>query len=579
MVGSLGTLPYNNVKIEVYSSGLVRLQDTNNDLRFANGLKFNSFYPGGLYGTCSFFVPRRIVDFWAVSGAQRLAIRNNTTIVWEGDIDSLDSTLQETSQGVEVTATGHWGTVMKRRRWRKRWADTRLTEDVWVYTTGASAADKCFVDRNNQIKFVPKAETWANNEYAEVKYTMPTGETCKRITFDYDMQEGGQQWNLALYNVTAASFEWQQTTSGTGSQDITFATPTQSLTLAFQAKAGQTPTSDGTYYGKITNLVVYGETGAIDMQQITIDIIGKLSSDGVLNSDTSLVGANTYSLVPFIADRFETVADILVAAGNFGDGSQNPWYSYLIHSEKAASPDGAPVLVTEQRPSLDGNTAFDYGVRLEEKNLVAPLSLDRDFSNVWNWIVVEHVDARGFTQYVTPDDDSSLTDADSVSDYDQRDYTLSVGEATQAMAINFGARFLARHKDPEYRLPMGIKVKGYIRAREGTRVPASEIMAGKRVRIQNFQQQETLSGSGLTFLISSVSYDADREISSIQAGPVDLFFLNLFSHPMPVAEDRQPSAESTAEPERHGHWEEYGYTQEEWQKLPLKGRLRIRGIT
>src|SRR3990172_12236375 len=170
------------------------------------------------------------------------------------------------------------------------------------------------------------------------------------------------------------------------------------IELRFYARADQTPTSDGTYFGEFSNITMYSETSAIDLTEIATDVIGKFTE---LNSTTIQIASNTNSLVPFIPSGHETLADILTFAAGFGDVSQNPWHVYLLDSEVAASPDGKRVLVREQRPAL---TDHEYALRVDEPNLVAPLSLDRDYSQIWNWVAVDYIDANGWTQYLTPDD-------------------------------------------------------------------------------------------------------------------------------------------------------------------------------
>ena len=79
-----------------------------------------------------------------------------------------------------------------------------------------------------------------------------------------------------------------------------------------------------------------------------------------------------------------------------------------------------------------------------------------------------------------------------------------------------GRTFLAEHKDPKYRMSGAINVKGSIRAKGGNLVPASQIRAGKRLKIDNYSQD--LSGTGLTVLIGQTEYSSDDEVCSITTG-------------------------------------------------------------
>lgn len=557
----------NGLYIEVYD-GTTRIVDASNGLITASNLRHQTMYPGGIYGSASFYVARDVVRQWAVKGAQRLIFRNGRTIVYEGKIDDLDRTLQSTSQGVTVTASGYWGALMNRRRWRKRWADTTINDEYWFVdeTDPGGGLEKCFVDRNNRIRFTPKAEAWGNGEYIQLKYNMPTGETVKRVTYDYDFQEGGQAWELALNDGTGATLV-SHTASGTGSTDHTLVTPRQQVRLVFYSRAAQTPTSDGTYYGEVTNLVVYSETGSITMQQAAIDIVGEMSSE--LNSSTARIGSNTYSLVPLVFDDFATMGEMLVFMGNIGDGSQNPWHSYLDHSEIANTPDGNPVLVTEQRPAL---TDYDYIVQVG-KDIDPPLSIVHDFGIIRNWIVIQYIDSRGFTQYVSPDDDANLKDTTSITDYGQLDAVINVGEATTAIATNFGRRFLSRYKDPEWTTLSPISIPIGIRTKDGSIIPSSQIRAGKRIKIANYLDPN------LTFLISGTNYDDDTETTQVTAGPLDFWMYNAFSHPPAppeVLEDKDSQKGPHRRPDGKNWYEILGYSREEWLSMSIGERYRLK---
>ncbi|HEY4692489.1 MAG TPA: hypothetical protein VIH16_03575, partial [Bellilinea sp.] len=62
-------------------------------------------------------------------------------------------------------------------------------------------------------------------------------------------------------------------------------------------------------------------------------------------------------------------------------------------------------------------------------------------------------------------------------------------------------------------------VIGYIRDRYGSEVPACEIQAGKRIKIENWLND--LSGTGLTFLISATDYNDTTETCTLGIGQVD----------------------------------------------------------
>jgi hypothetical protein len=134
---------------------------------------------------------------------------------------------------------------------------------------------------------------------------------------------------------------------------------------------------------------------------------------------------------------------------------------------------------------------------------------------------VEYIDDSGERIIVTPDDDANLKDITSIATYGQRDIPqpLSAGHATVAMAKNLARRYLAAYKDPRYYVNGPVAVRGYVRGVNGNPVPAANIRAGKRLRIENFL--DDLSGTGLTFHVTHSRYLAGEEICEMSTGMAD----------------------------------------------------------
>jgi len=646
----------NDLTIAVYTSLTTLIPDPSGELLRATGVRFQTGYPGGLHLSASFSVRRKVAEYWRVQGAQRLTLSAGLTIVWEGVIDDLAEAIARGGSDVTVTARGWWGFVLEQRSWRKRWADNRLTEDVWVWQEDIAtytAAELCETDRNNRIRFTPRGEQWASGAFAAVRYTMPTGETIKRVTCNYAFSElaavhpsgvmfyddsaatytvvadgdsvtldtadwlyiygdesvlnvsglgfvlsalnnnaavadvevydgawtnvaalsdgtdaagatlgqsgnmvfteiencnettvngksgrflrlgvsatldavtittvsflFAQSWELRLRDTIGGADIWSVTATGSGSQDSTLATPRQYLELQFISRAAQLGINNGSVYGQVSSVVVYSETGSINSTEIIKDIRAKFTG---INADESNIASNTLDLTPFLTEGWERASDIANRAASFGDSSANAWAVGFLTSEYAKTFDGKGVLFYEQQPVL---TDYDYVIRLDE--LVTPVLLRRDSGNIWNWIVVGYTDALGRQQYLTPDDDASLTDATSVSTYGQRDYVLSYGQITSTEAADLGQRFLAQYKDPKYSFSAPLLVRGNIRAKAGNPVPACRIRAGKRIKIENYLRD--LSGTGLTALISMTDYDADTQTCSITLGQPDSLAVRL----------------------------------------------------
>jgi hypothetical protein len=512
---------YSTGTTEIYGGGLDKAQD----------LTFSHQYPGGMCNSMTFFVPRDITSTWTLQGAQRITAWNGFHMVWEGYVASIAPTLSGGAQGMAVTCAGAWAWLLMNRKTQKPWADTRLDNNAWAEATAAADANdisllkSCQIDRTNRIRFTPSSirdaagaeKGWANGNYVRVIYTAPTGQTIKRITLDYDLQEGAQAWELNLYSVTGATNLLNRTASnatpGTRvSWDSgTIATPTQSVFLIFKSGAAQTPATDGTMYGDVANVVVYTEVGNINAQEIIKDIAAMVSP---ISTDLTKIGAETLSLVPFISDPPQTLADEIAAAATTGDTSFNRWGYYVGFSSDFS--DGKPGLVLEQVPAL---TDYDYALRVDDKLGTGGLSFSQDFDAIRNWIGVQYQDTTGRPVYVTPDDDAALKDASSITNYGQRELWLTLPTTSLANAKYQAGRWLAMLKDPQWKATGTITVAGSIRAKSGQPVPASQILPGKRVKIENWLND--LSGAGLTFLISGTDYTDNGQTCAMTIGKPD----------------------------------------------------------
>lgn len=509
----------NNLVLTAYSSSTTPITDPQELLRRATSLRFSTIFPAGVFATLECFIAADPTAALAVAAGQRIVARNGLIVCWEGLITSVTRIFGSTQMGIKIAAVGFWGQILERRTWEKRWADNRLTDALWVWQTTASGAEKCSADRINRLRATPKGVAWANNDQALLQYSMPTGETIKRVTLAYDMQEAAQAWLLGLYNNAAGAFVWSVTASGTGTRDDTPATPSQAMQLAFRSQAAQTPTEDGTYYGQISGVMVYSETGTITAQSIAKNIRAKLTE---LNSDETRIGAPGFTLEPFMSNGREPMASILNRATSYGDGSYNSWAAYLVESDLATTPDGKPVLALTQYPAL---TAYDYAVRVDDPNVDGTITIVYDLESVRNWITVSYRDELDNRDVIlTPDDDANLKDTTSITAYGQREtpQPLAAGTTSATVAKNLARRYLAAYKDPRLYVSGPIVVKGYIRNATGGLVPASQIRAGMRIKVENYLTDlASVSGAGLTFIITQTDYNDDTQTCAVSTGVPD----------------------------------------------------------
>lgn len=493
-------------------------------LRLHEDLHYTTQYPGGLCGRAAFFLALDPRGANFIKGGYRLEIYDGLLLVWEGEIDDLEDYLQMGKAGLLVTCTGLWGAQLSRRFLDKRWVDTRLDQDTWVWNTSNAGAEKCTLDRYNRINFIPKGVTWTSGQYAAVRYTMPTSQTVKRLVYNYALAEGGQAWELSVWRSTDGSSFTQMTSlsgetyntgtttvitaSGTGTIDVELATPSQYLELRFYARASQTPTEDGTYYGKYTSLEVYSELSAINLTEVLTD----LQAISPASTDVSYIGTNTYALTPFLSEGKESLANLATRAASFGDSSQNPWAVGLVLSSRTA--DGLPAFFAEQQPVL---TDYDYSLSAKEAQLHA---VRRNVGEVWNYITVEYENYLGVATLITPVDQATLQDAASIAKYGQKEKTLSLGACSATLALNYGVRFLNKHKEPTYSVSSPLQVRQvYAAPGKGQVIPAAQIKAGKRLLITDYLTD--LSGAGLTLLITQTEYNHANRTCTLSFGVPD----------------------------------------------------------
>lgn len=498
-----------------------------NEAQFVDGfqadavenLRYSTIYPGGLYDQCSFFLPGNLISWRDLRGGYRLIVRDGIIIVWMGIITSIRLVSDDRREGMIVEATGDWGQTLNKTVWNKPWCDNRIDQMTWYESaTAYNVSDRtpdqiAHVDRLNRIRITPKSVSWAQNQYYRVRYSAPRGETIKRITANYTIQEGAQQWVLALFNETSATTVWSVNSSGSGTLDHTFAVPTRHFFVYFQSEAvgNQTPPEDGTVYGQLSNIKVYGETGSINLTKIASDVVGKVSA---LSSSTSWIGSNTLTLEPFYTDGYESCASILQRASSFGDASFRPWACYLRDSETLGGETTIkPLLVVEQQPDI--SAGYDYIVSSSEIN---EIDVTVDYDRIINHVTVEYQDETGKTVWITPADDATLADALSQARYGTRQHLLRVNTASPTTAVNYGRRFLAAYKAPKPLITSPLYVYRVYDS-TGEEVVAPLIRAGKRLRVTDYLNE--ITGDGLIMLITQTEYDGNTGMTLINTGQPD----------------------------------------------------------
>jgi len=525
----------NTIQIEVYKTGTTRAIDASNELPLAQTVSFGSYYPGGIYGDATLYVPRDVLRWWALKGAQRIVFRNEQVSIWEGEIDALSGQIAADGEGILITCTGFWGTKLMRRLLCRYYIDNRTSADTWQMTRIPADQTKFRISRSTDagdaLLFTPNTVAMTSGDGVQLDYYAPTGEGIKKIVFDYDFQEvtPGEDYIGSLVDDTGGAASFTVSADGSANDQSwtgAAAAATTHVHFRFEIADTVTPAGDGTAYFEVTDIRVYAWTSnsgnfADNMDEIAKDLVAEFTT--VFNSDVTRITtpASPFTLTSFAAEWI-SLADILTKAVAYGDGATPPnsYAAYLDNSEMATTPNGLPVLVLEVQPAL---TSYDVGVRLDGPNVVAPISIRKDYSRIKNWIIVGYTAAGGQKAYKTPDDDATLTDATSAAapptGYGQRDIQLDFGQADATTAIQLGKRYLAQWKDPKYILDGPITIQGYAEDDSGQPIPACRVRAGMRIRILDYI--DDLSGTGLTMIITGTTYDAETETVSITTGAMD----------------------------------------------------------
>lgn len=476
---------------------------------------FSSIYPGG-DASCTFSIMRDPLAPLPFTGGDVVRIYNAATLVWEGFINGIAYLTSEEGSGTRVTATGTWGWYVMTRTKEKRWADNRLDASTWYesgepYDAYDITMSRLFhVNRTpNRVRITPKSEAFAANAYHRLRYSMPTGETIKRIKMSYSLQEAAQAWSMGLFNEASVNAVWFRTVSGSGGVDDTLTTPTRHAFMFFNSNVAQTPTSDGTYFCQFddgvsggTRLMVYSETGNINAYEVFRDVRAMVPE---LSTDESYISSGlNVTVEPFITNGREALSSILARIAGYGTPSYGP-IGYGVKPSTYTS-DGKPGLFAEAWPSL---STADYVISVRDPNVSDKVEVVRDYSGIYNWIAVEFTDPSGDLNVWTPDDDASLKDADSIARYGERHLPspLRIGNATSTNAVQHGRNFLNAYKDPRVYVRGAIVVKGRIRGATGSFTPVSHVRAGERVKIADFISDVLdQAGVGMTAVITAAEY-------------------------------------------------------------------------
>ncbi len=535
---------YNSLTVNAYARGSTTvIGNIGFDYQKISGLQFETYWPGGVFGSASFYLPTDLAQSWASSGAYRVVFYNGLQVVYEGYVDSIDRVADESTSGILVRLVGAWGNILSAWGINKPWWDEATDAKAWVPILSTIEEQFRYQVIEGKIHISPDYSlTHATGTSKRARYTAPIGQTVKRLKFTYDFKESSGSWEQGVYRATDSSSTLMTDASGetyttgtttvivapaTGTVDVTLGEASRYLDFEFYSAADNTPGSTDHIHGMIYDISVRTETDSAITAAVVIADVLALCTD--LNTSTAYITAPTVDISPFVTDGYETFDSIISRALKFGGASAANYYAQLLESDYTMSGNGKPILQVAAWPAL---TSYDYEIALTDKNLVAPFTLSEDYSMICNYVIVQYTDnVTGLKSFATPDDDASLTDATSTGLYGRRipsGGSINAGQSDKASAILFGARYLLRYKSPIWRLSTAtISVNSYIRKSGEIRVPCSEIRAGERVLFSNFPASPTsdpLMGSSLlvSVITRAVYSDDGGGVCALSFGDLSL---------------------------------------------------------
>lgn len=195
----------------------------------------------------------------------------------------------------------------------------------------------------------------------------------------------------------------------------------------------------------------------------------------------------------------ERGSDIINRLVLVSDSSQNVYLPLIFGTQ--GSPDGLPYLQVIKRDVSDP----DYIVTIDE---LKSFSSSPDDSQLYNYISVFYTDLTNTQVLVTPFDEPTLKDDDSISEYGRIDppQPINVGNVSREEAIAVGERYLARHKQPVDKTTMSIE--GFITTKNMKKKHVSEIRASETIKVVDWKDGEV-------FFIGRTDYNINGEMCNI----------------------------------------------------------------
>lgn len=525
---------YNNLTLAAYErSSMTKVYSADYDYRRASGISFETYYPGGLFGTATARISQDVLFYWQTRGAHRIVLYNDAAPCYEGYVSQNEREYAAEGQNLILSTVGAWGDIANKYNVSAQWSWRDTSKNSWApqYSEYAEQFNYQVIDGKIHISPV-KSEEFIDGQYMATRYDAGSA-NIRRVKLTTQFYEDSGAWEIGLWRSTNAS-SWTQITAASGDTytagtttvkttadaagtytdvDVTLGTASRYLEFRFYSKGVNEPIADEHIHGMMWDVSVMTDSGGATARKV----INRFISD-TANATTDFVSsAPTVALENFGTKprEHEYWADVVTRAVSFGNNDGNQYAVYYRESEFIGSPDGKPIVVCEAQPS----TEYKYVVRVDDKNIVPSLTFSEYYGDTLTWVHVLYTDAdTGQT---------AVSSVNTASSYGTRANIVKIGTSTAADALAFANRYIARYGGkPQWVVNSPITVCGFIYGAGGEKIPASLIRAGNRVLIADFDSDPTQADivtSGLSLLVTRTQYNDDDETCTLSFGETDVY--------------------------------------------------------
>jgi hypothetical protein len=502
--------------------------------RRMTGVNWSTMWPKG-YGPFGSQIRRDIMARNPLYAGCKLAVKWNGRSVYEGRLNAPQQSRNGTDGFAKLTGQGFY-VYMAERQLRKRWIDLGGIGYLEVPAARLLLPEQkratiVFNDKDVKVMPVDTDIDALITEQVHLEYVLPAA-TVRRIKFSYSGRSG-EGFSLLVYNEDQSAEETTAIVQGhtpvDGNLDWTFVQgDTRSFTFRIHPYVNDQ--YDQNDWLSLLNLEMranyHPDHSAYGSPLYTTDELledtwlylreSSLSAD----VDGLAFGGVTMTNFGTLNDGYETGDSLiqrLLRYGGDNEGLNDQTLGLCVWGSDESS-DGLPKGAVTARNTDD----YEYIVDPTDRNVT--FDPEESEAALYNYIIVQYEDASGRTRYLTPDDDSDLTDAASVAQYGKRmpPSVLNAGPCDADAAAAMGRRALEFHKDLLDRV--SLTVQGIIKTKEGLTVPACYVRSGDRVKVKGYQ-------GGKIYFIRTTGFDAESQTVSMTSDLPPLMIETLVNRP------------------------------------------------